>query len=118
MRLPSIMDSETRLLLECSLQRRKGLFWSLSILPAGAAILATAIFSPLWFAYLLGPIISFGFLLMVVRGFELKVSESNWGRYERQKQPVGFWISQSMWIALWIIASGFPILIAIQKASK
>lgn len=112
------IDPRAKLLVACSLRRRPRLFWSLFLLPVGSAIVAATILPRLWFAYVVEVIGAFAFLLVVVQGVELRVAESNWGRFEREKQPIRYWISQGIWTGVWIAVSVFPVLLAIHKSSK
>lgn len=110
------IDPRAKLLVACSLQKRPRLFWSLFLLPVAAAVGATVILPRFWFAYFVDVVGAFAFLLVVVQGIELRVAESNWGRFEREKQPIRYWISQSIWTAVWIIVSVFPIALALHKS--
>jgi hypothetical protein len=110
------IDPRTRLLLTICFQKRKTLFWALYVFPVGASIIATVIFPKLWFAYyFLGlPCSLFG-LIKVVSDWDLRVSEDNWGRFERDTQPIRYWMNQGIWTLAWLIVSSSSVLVALQK---
>lgn len=99
------------------LKKRRRLFWSLYLLPVLSVVLASAIHRPHWF-YVFPLFWTFFVLLFAMDSFEVRRIEDNWGRFERDGQPVRFWIHSAVWIISLLLCSVFPIGFAIQEAAK
>lgn len=82
-----------------------------------SVVVASIIYRPHW-VFLLSLLWTFLVLLFVMDAFEARRIEDNRGRFERDAQPIRFWIHTAIWILALLFCSLFPIGFAVQEASK
>lgn len=87
-------------------------FWSVFAAPLLSTFAGCLIDPPHWFSYAATLSCSFIVTLTIVESLSTQRIEDNWGRLEKKDHPRRYWIQVSIWIAMLICATAFPIVFA------
>lgn len=85
--------------------------------PALSASISLWIDRPHWPYYLVLLGSSFVVSLTLIESFSTGCIEDNWGRLRRQDQPTRYWLQVSIWMALYLCTTVFPLVYALKKVN-